>query len=210
MDQPWAGDANGWVTVLRHASAAGLLTNLELASIPPERIRALTVPCLPELDYLVVNDTEIGAIAGLSTVQDDTTDIEACTAAARAVLAQGVRRLVVVHFPQGAVAVTADGTVTYRPSVRVPPSAIVAANGAGDAFAAGLLYGLHESWPVDRALSPGPRGGGGLAQEHVDDGCGGELAGLPGAGGRVGVAIGGAVTSGPSPRSIGRSSASRG
>jgi sugar/nucleoside kinase (ribokinase family) len=153
MDRPWNEDSNGWVTVLRRARAAGLVTNLELASIPPDRIRALTVPCLPELDYLVVNDTEIGAIAGLPTVHEDTTDIDACIVAARAVLAQGVRRLAVVHFPQGAIAVTAEGGVTYRPSVRVPAAAIVAANGAGDAFAAGLLYGLHESWPIDRALS---------------------------------------------------------
>ena len=33
-------------------------------------------------------------------------------------------------------------------SVAVPQSAIVGANGAGDAFAAGMLYGLHEQWPI--------------------------------------------------------------
>ena len=152
MDQPWQGDANGWVTVLRQARAAGLLTNMELASIPPERIHALTVPCLPELDYLIVNDTEIGAIAGMAAVANDVTDIEACTIAARAVLAKGVRRLVVVHFPQGAIAVAADGEAVHCRSVRIPQREIVAANGAGDAFAAGTLYGLHEGWPVDRAM----------------------------------------------------------
>ena len=30
MDGPWEGDANGWVTTLRKARAAGLQTNLEL------------------------------------------------------------------------------------------------------------------------------------------------------------------------------------
>jgi sugar/nucleoside kinase (ribokinase family) len=48
--------------------------------------------------------------------------------------------------------VAADGTATFRSAVRVPADAIVAANGAGDAFAAGLLYGLHEGWPIDRGL----------------------------------------------------------
>lgn len=155
MDGPWQGDANGWVTVLRRARAAGLATNLELASIPPERIHELVRPCLPELDYLIVNDTEIGAIAGMVTVQGDETDIDACTGAARAVLDGGVRQLVAVHFPRGAVAVTADGAVTWQPSVRVPQDVVVAANGAGDAFAAGTLYGVHEGWPVDRALRLG-------------------------------------------------------
>lgn len=152
MDQPWHGDASGWVTVLRQARTAGLLTNMELASIPPERIHALTLPCLQQLDFLIVNDTEVGAIAGMATVADDTTDIEACTTAARAVLARGVRRLVAVHFPQGAIAVAADGGVVHCRSVRVPQSEVVAANGAGDAFAAGMLYGLHEGWPIARAM----------------------------------------------------------
>ena len=153
MDEPWQGDANGWVTVLRRARAAGLATNLELASIPAQRIRELVRPCLPELDYLIVNDTEIGAISGLVTLRDDVTDIDACAAAARAVLAHGVRRMVAVHFPRGAVAVTADGGEARRSSVDVPPEAVVAANGAGDAFAAGMLYGLHESWTLDRSLT---------------------------------------------------------
>jgi len=60
---------------------------------------------------------------------------------------------VVVHFPKGAIAVARDGTATQQPSVRVPQSAIVSANGAGDAFAAGMLYGLHESWDVRRCLA---------------------------------------------------------
>jgi sugar/nucleoside kinase (ribokinase family) len=36
--------------------------------------------------------------------------------------------------------------------VKVPQSSIVSANGAGDAFAAGMLYGLHEGWNVGRCL----------------------------------------------------------
>jgi hypothetical protein len=47
MDGPWKNDANGWVTTLRKARAAGLLTNIELASIAPERLTALVRPCLP-------------------------------------------------------------------------------------------------------------------------------------------------------------------
>jgi hypothetical protein len=64
MDGPWGDDANGWITVLRKAHAAGLETNLELCSIPVERLRGLARPCLPHLDLLIVNDFEIGAITG--------------------------------------------------------------------------------------------------------------------------------------------------
>jgi sugar/nucleoside kinase (ribokinase family) len=36
---------------------------------------------------------------------------------------------------------------------------VVDSTGAGDAFRAGVLYGLHEGWPVGRALARGAAAG---------------------------------------------------
>jgi sugar/nucleoside kinase (ribokinase family) len=152
MDGPWQDDANGWVTVLRRARNIGLQTNLELFSIAPDRIANLVRPCLPHLDYLIVNDFEIGALARLQTSSDGVTAVSTCIEAARAVMAQGGMKLVVVHFPAGAIALGREGDVATAPSVNIPQGAIVSANGAGDAFAAGLLYGVHEGWQVSAAL----------------------------------------------------------
>jgi sugar/nucleoside kinase (ribokinase family) len=153
LDGRWHGDANGWVTILKKAKAAGMTTNFELVMIEPRRLAGIIRPCLPHLDYLVVNDWEIGALAEEETYKEGTTNIAACLKAARQVLTLGSMALVVVHFPRGAIAVARDGTVTQRPSVRVPQAEIVSANGAGDAFAAGMLYGLHEGWELERCLS---------------------------------------------------------
>lgn len=153
MDGPWAGEPSGWVAVLKRARAAGLETNLELASIDQDRLAALVRPCLPHLDLLVVNDVEIGAIAGEPTSRDGRTDVEACVRAARRAMVEGAMRLVVAHFPSGAVALARGGEPVLHPSVRVPPEEVAGANGAGDAFAAGLLYGHHEGWALDDALS---------------------------------------------------------
>ncbi len=153
MDAPWGDDPNGWVTVLKRARAAGMRTNLELASIAPERLPGLIRPCLAHLDTLIVNDHEIGALTGLSTVQDGQTDVEAVVHAVQTALRQGPMELVVAHFPMGAVAATRDGTVERQPSLRVPQEEIAAANGAGDAFAAGMLYGVHQGWSVLDCLS---------------------------------------------------------
>jgi sugar/nucleoside kinase (ribokinase family) len=153
MDGPWEDDASGWVTVLKRARAAGLETNLELVSVDRARIADLARPCLPHLDLLVANEVEIGAIAGETTVRDGVTDVEACIRAARKVLAEGSMRVVVAHFPRGAVAVTHEGGLVQHPSVRVPPDAVASANGAGDAFAAGCLYGHHQGWSVEDSLA---------------------------------------------------------
>lgn len=152
MDAPWGDDASGWVTVLRMAREAGLETNLEMMSISADRIAALAEPCLPFLDYLIVNDTEIGAIGGMQTIRDDATDQEACIAAARAVLQRGIMRMVVVHFTMGAIVVERNGLVHRKASVAVPAGENVGANGAGDAFAAGFLYAMHEGWSIAQAL----------------------------------------------------------
>jgi len=152
LDKPWKEDANGWVTILKKAKSANLDTNIELASIEGERVRRVCLPCLPHLDTLIVNDHEIGGLAATPTVRDGITDRTRCREAAQAVLEAGSMRLVAVHFPEGAICVTADGQVFESESVPVPPEEIGSTVGAGDAFSAGMLYALHEGWPTQNAL----------------------------------------------------------
>ena len=64
-------------------------------------------------------------------------------------------RWAAAHFPEGAVVGGRDGSRLAHGSVALPASAIVGANGAGDAFAAGMLYGLHEQWPIVECLQLG-------------------------------------------------------
>ncbi len=153
MDGPIGGEVNGWVAVLKKARAAGLETNLELASIARERLIALVRPCLPQLDLLIVNDHEIAAVAGHPEHAATTVDVAGSIAAAKDVLTAGAMKVAVVHFPMGAVAVARDGTVATRPSVNVPPGEVVGANGAGDAFAAGFLYAYHQGRGLEDCLT---------------------------------------------------------
>lgn len=152
MDSASGEDANGWVTVLRKARAAGLRTNLEMISGDPEILRRDTLPCLPYLDSLVINDFEAGALAGVEVVKDGVTSIEGARRAASILMTKGPMEVVVIHFPDGCVAASRDGRVLVLPSVQVPPEAIKGANGAGDAFAAGVLFGLHEAWSLEDSL----------------------------------------------------------
>ena len=152
LDNPWSGDPNGWVTILKNARSAGLETNIELVSIEGDRVRQICLPCLPYLDTLIVNDHEIGGLSAMPTIIDGRTDRSLCREAAQAVLDEGSMRLVAVHYPEGAVCVTREGEVFESPSLFVPPEAIGSTVGAGDAFAAGMLWALHAGWPVEHAL----------------------------------------------------------
>jgi sugar/nucleoside kinase (ribokinase family) len=156
MDLPWRGDANGWVAVLRKARAAGLGANLELMTTKAERLAELGRPCLPHLDWIIVNDYEIGALAGRETRRaDGSTDPAAVARAIDDVLALGSMHWAAAHFPEGAIVGADDGSRCVMGSVALPEAVIVGANGAGDAFAAGMLYGLHQRWPMMECLELG-------------------------------------------------------
>ena len=64
-----------------------------------------------------------------------------------------VGRAVVIHFEEGAVAVEKGGGVQVVGSLQLPDGFRRGATGAGDAFAAGYLYGLHEGWPMCERLN---------------------------------------------------------
>jgi sugar/nucleoside kinase (ribokinase family) len=66
----------------------------------------------------------------------------------------GVAELAGVHHPDGAVAVRRGGSVE-APLGEGGAAEIAGSTGAGDAFYAGLLFGLHDDWPLDRCLDLG-------------------------------------------------------
>lgn len=164
MDAPLAdgrGGAtggNGWSALLAAAQAAGMHTNLEMATLSPERNREVVGPCLPFLDSIIVNELEAGALTGVEAPAgeaDAPVAWEALEAMALGLLERGVRRLAVIHVPGGGVAAAPGGRIWRQGSVRVPRDEVVSTTGAGDAFAAGILVGIHEGWPVERSLHLG-------------------------------------------------------
>jgi sugar/nucleoside kinase (ribokinase family) len=155
MDQPWRGEKNGWIASLKEAEKHGLHTNLELVAGNEAKLQEIVVPCLPHLSSLVVNDHEIGAITGIQTQSNDTTNIDQIKFAANSALKNGRMDFVLVHFPEGAILVTRDGQEITQPSVDIPIQSIKGTNGAGDAFSAGFFYGFHENWPLLDAIKLG-------------------------------------------------------
>jgi len=158
MDHPGVDGHSGWSRLLAAAQARGMHTNLELASLAPDRLAALAGPCLPHLDSIIVNELEGSALTGTSVSApgaDDAVDWVAMEDLARGLIERGVSTIAVVHFPAGCVAATSDGRGWRQGSVQLAPSEVVSTTGAGDAFAAGVILGLHEGRSVDACLRLG-------------------------------------------------------
>ena len=144
---------DGWRDALRKARARGFKTAMELCPIPADLQRAQTLPCLPLLDYFVINDSEAEILSGLPVSKDGHFNTMFALTAAQKLLDLGVNDLVSIHHPEGAVALRKNGESETAPSVHVPQNEIIGTVGAGDAFYAGMLMGLHDSWPLEQCLT---------------------------------------------------------
>ena len=176
-DAATAGGDNGWVRLLRRAQAAGLHTNMELVSLEPHRQVDVAGPCLAYLSSLVINELEAAALVGAEAPAaglDGPVDWPALEAIARGLVERGVSKLAVVHFPAGCVAAAPSSPepVTWRQgSVRLSPAQIRSTTGAGDAFAAGVILGLHEGWSTPDCLRLGAASAAAcIRSRHTNDG----------------------------------------
>ncbi|MDB6015992.1 MAG: PfkB domain protein [Pedosphaera sp.] len=140
---------------LKRAKAAGCQTSIDLVSEDSQRFGPIVLPALPYVDYCILNEFEIARTTGIEIRQTTGIDLAALQTAALQLLEAGVGKWVIVHFPEGACALGRDGRLRVQGSLNVPQSKIVSAVGAGDAFAAGVLYGLHDEIPIETALRYG-------------------------------------------------------
>ena len=111
----------------------------------------LPAALLPLVDYLVVNETELFAVAGTGG-RDHAT-------AVGALRARGAGAIVVTLGSAGARLIDRDGHVTFLPAYTVD---VVDTTAAGDAFVGALAIALAEGLPPVEALRRG-NGAGALA-----------------------------------------------
>ncbi len=138
--------------VLEAAQRAGLVTTVDIVSTDHPDFRRITESALPHTDHLIINEIEAGKATGMNLREHDRVSVSACVEAAQQLLRKGVRQQVIVHFVEGAVAATGNGEVCTQGSLTLPDGFIKGATGAGDAFAAGCLHGIHEGWSTPDSL----------------------------------------------------------
>jgi len=155
LDAPDPTGAPRAAAVFRAARAAGLRIALDCVSVEDDRYRTVVAPVLPLVDVLFANDFEAEKLTGLALGRGTALSRPAVEQTARKLIALGVRGCAILHFPEGVCACSAAGDVVWQPAVRVSQAEIAGTTGAGDALAAGVLLGLHDDCPLQRALELG-------------------------------------------------------
>jgi sugar/nucleoside kinase (ribokinase family) len=131
----------------------GYKTSVDVVSEQSNRFKKTVVPCLPHVDYLILNEIEAGATTGCQIRKSGRSiDANGLRKAAQVLFKNGVNKLVCIHFPEGGYACTKKNQECFVPSFLVKKTEIKSTVGAGDAFCAGMLYGLHQGWPLEKTL----------------------------------------------------------
>jgi len=132
-------DRDGVTDLLAGARARGTATLLDVvvprgANDPVHALR----PVLPYVDCFLPNEDEARLVTGLDNPADQ----------AKALLDWGCASVVITCGADGAVYADPGRVIRVRPF----PVEAVDGSGAGDAFTAGIIYGLIEGWPPQERL----------------------------------------------------------
>jgi sugar/nucleoside kinase (ribokinase family) len=139
--------------VLKNLSDSGYKVSVDVISEESSRYKTVVRPCLPYIDYLILNDMEAGKISDIP-VRGPGGGIDRVSLhlAAEFLIGLGVKDTVAIHFPEGSLALNRKGESVYMDSFLMHTGEIKGTVGAGDAFCAGLLYALHENWTLSDGL----------------------------------------------------------
>lgn len=156
MDGPDAQYGTVMARVLAEAQRHSLITSMDVVSESGDRFAEVVTPSLRYCDYLIVNEIEASRICGIPARDNGGALLkENIPRILRALTDRGVRRMAVVHAPEGGWGLTRGGDTIFRPSLRLPPGWIKGSVGAGDAFCAGVLYALSRELCTEDALDIG-------------------------------------------------------
>ncbi len=129
-------DAGDGLRILKKARELGMKTSIDLVSENTDRY-ARVLPCLPYTDYLIINEHEAGKLTDMEPSSENLERI------ARKLCDMGVQEKVIIHMPERAVCLSGERITTVG-SYILPEGFIEGTTGAGDAFCAGCLIGIHE------------------------------------------------------------------
>ena len=137
--------------VLERARELGFMTAVETVSSPDPRFQMVVTAALRHADIFFTNEVEASLILG----EQINTSVTCLGSAAQKIAALGCPGRVVVHSTKGAVCHEHDGTLSCQAALKLPDDFIKGSTGAGDAFTAGFLSGVHDNCTTDECLKRG-------------------------------------------------------
>ena len=138
--------------VLEKAKKKNLITVIDLVSNKTSHFQKIVYSALPFTDYLLLNEIEAQLLFKKSIKKNDNyLNIKLILQLTKKIFKNGLLKGLVIHNSKESVCVLEDQTHNIKSKI-IPQQKIKNAVGAGDAFCAAFIYGIHENWNIEKIL----------------------------------------------------------
>ena len=138
--------------VLEKAKKKNLITVLDLVSNKTSHFQKIVYSALPFTDYLLLNEIEAQLLfKKLIKKNDNYLNIKLILQLTKKIFKNGLLKGLIIHNSKESVCVLEDQTHNIKSKI-IPQQKIKNAVGAGDAFCAAFIYGIHENWNIEKIL----------------------------------------------------------
>ena len=140
-------DNGDGIKILKELKKRKIKTSIDLVTSTAGGYEKV-LPCLPYVDYLIVNEAEASSLCKTENTED-------LKSLAEKLKSAGVREKVIIHKEDKACCL--DDKYTEVNSLVVPAELFKGKTGAGDAFCAGCLVEIYENASAEEILETGVR-----------------------------------------------------
>ena len=138
--------------VLEKAKKKNLITIIDLVSNKTSHFQKIVYSALPFTDYLLLNEIEAQLLFKKSIKKNDNyLNIKLILQLTKKIFKKGLLKGLIIHNSKESVSVLKDQTHNIKSKI-IPQQKIKNAVGAGDAFCAAFIYGIHENWNIEKIL----------------------------------------------------------
>ena len=138
--------------VLKESRKKGIINIIDLASNNIPNFQKIIFSALPYTDYLLLNEIEAQLLFKKQIIKSkNRLDKKLIINLSRKIFQKGLHRALIIHSPYESLYISKKD-IYHSESPKIQKKNIKNAVGAGDAFCAGFIFGVHEEWDIELTL----------------------------------------------------------
>ena len=138
--------------VLKESRKKGIINIIDLASNNIPNFQKIIFSALPYTDYLLLNEIEAQLLFKKQIIKSkNRLDKKLIINLSRKIFQKGLHRALIIHSPYESLYISKKD-IYHSQSPKIQKKNIKNAVGAGDAFCAGFIFGVHEDWDIEVTL----------------------------------------------------------
>ncbi len=138
--------------VLKESRKKDIINIIDLASNNIPNFQKIIFSALPYTDYLLLNEIEAQLLFKKKIINSkNRLNKKLIINLSRKIFQKGLQRALIIHSPYESLYISKKD-IYHSQSPKIQKKNIKNAVGAGDAFCAGFIFGVHEDWDIEVTL----------------------------------------------------------